>query len=86
VSAFDLLIIGGGIISERASYMFRPLRCVLPHAPGMRPWWMLRAWLKLYDLLAGRTVLPRFHSVRRDEAALLAPLRSAKRADVSHVA
>jgi hypothetical protein len=50
----------------------------------MRPWWMLRAWLKLYDLLAGRTVLPRFHSVRRDEAALLAPLRAAKRADVCH--
>jgi glycerol-3-phosphate dehydrogenase len=72
------------ILLERAPHIVRPLRFVLPHGPGMRPWWMLRAGLKLYDLLAGRTVLPRSRSVRRDEAALLAPLRDAKRAAVYH--
>jgi glycerol-3-phosphate dehydrogenase len=39
------------------------LRFVLPHAPGMRPWWMLRAGLLLYDLLALGGSLPRSRSL-----------------------
>ncbi len=35
-----------------------PLRFVLPHHPGLRPAWMLRLGLFLYDHLGGRKILP----------------------------
>jgi glycerol-3-phosphate dehydrogenase len=35
-----------------------PLRFVMPHDPSMRPAWMIRAGLFLYDHLAKREVLP----------------------------
>jgi len=35
-----------------------PLRFVMPHDPGMRPRWMIRAGLFLYDHLARRELLP----------------------------
>lgn len=46
------------ILLTRAPHIVRPMRFVLPHAPGMRPAWMLRAGLWLYDGLAGRSALP----------------------------
>ncbi len=47
-----------------APHIVRPMRFVLPHAPGLRPRWMLRAGLLLYDLLAGRSAWPRSRSIR----------------------
>lgn len=41
-----------------APHLVRPLRFVLPHMPGMRPAWMLRLGLFLYDHLGGREKLP----------------------------
>ena len=41
-----------------APHLIRPLQFILPHAPGMRPEWMLRAGLFLYDHLAPRELLP----------------------------
>jgi len=41
-----------------APHIVRPLRFVLPVAPHMRPRWMLRAGLFLYDHIAGRSSLP----------------------------
>ncbi len=41
-----------------APHLVQPLRFVLPHDTGFRPFWMLRAGLWLYDRLGGRTVLP----------------------------
>ena len=35
-----------------------PLRFVMPHDPSMRPAWMIRVGLFLYDHLARREVLP----------------------------
>ena len=35
-----------------------PLRFVMPHDPSMRPVWMIRIGLFLYDHLARREVLP----------------------------
>ena len=35
-----------------APHIVRPLAFVLPDPPGGRPWWMVRAGLLLYDLLA----------------------------------
>ena len=41
-----------------APHLIRPMRFVLPHAPHLRPAWMLRAGLWLYDHLGGRHRLP----------------------------
>ncbi len=41
-----------------APHIVWPLRFVLPHRPSMRPRWMIRAGLFLYDHLARRVSLP----------------------------
>jgi len=41
-----------------APQIVRPLRFVLPHRKGMRPAWVLRLGLFLYDHLGGRKLLP----------------------------
>jgi glycerol-3-phosphate dehydrogenase len=47
------------ILLQTAPHIVRPLKFVLPDPPGGRPFWLLRAGLFLYDLLAGRDELPR---------------------------
>ena len=63
------------IMLRTAPHLVRPLRFILPEAPGGRPWWMVRAGLALYDLLAGRHSLPRARGVAKDDAAVRGPLR-----------
>ncbi|MEO7336521.1 MAG: glycerol-3-phosphate dehydrogenase, partial [Caldimonas sp.] len=46
------------ILLKSAPHVMWPLRFVMPHDPGMRPVWMIRAGLFLYDHLAKREVLP----------------------------
>jgi glycerol-3-phosphate dehydrogenase len=46
------------VLLRAAPHIIRPLRFVLPHDPSMRPVWMVRAGLFLYDHLARREVLP----------------------------
>ena len=46
------------VLLRAAPHIVRPLRFVLPHHAGLRPWWMLRAGLFLYDHLGGRKILP----------------------------
>jgi glycerol-3-phosphate dehydrogenase len=46
------------VLLRAAPHIARPLRFVLPHGSGQRPWWMLRAGLFLYDRLGGRKLLP----------------------------
>jgi glycerol-3-phosphate dehydrogenase len=70
------------VMLRTAPHIVRPLMFVLPDPPGGRPWWMIRAGLMLYDLLAGRSGLPRSRGVRRGDATLRAPLKS----DVSRLA
>ncbi len=41
-----------------APHVIRPIRFVLPHRKGLRPAWMLRLGLFLYDTLGGRKQLP----------------------------
>lgn len=43
---------------QSAPHLMRPLRFVLPHDAAMRPAWMIRAGLFLYDHLARRQWLP----------------------------
>lgn len=41
-----------------APHIIWPMRFILPHAPGLRPAWFLRAGLFLYDHIGGRRRLP----------------------------
>ncbi|MFV0644659.1 MAG: glycerol-3-phosphate dehydrogenase [Sphingomonadaceae bacterium] len=46
-----------------APHIIEPLRFVLPYDAGMRPKWMLRTGLFLYDHIGGRQSLPRSESI-----------------------
>ena len=46
------------VLLRMAPHIIWPLRFVLPHNPDMRPAWMLRLGLLLYDNLGGRELLP----------------------------
>ena len=50
-----------------------PMRFRLPHRPHLRPAWMIRAGLFLYDNLAKREILPGSRSLRFDESDPLKP-------------
>ncbi|MDR3529807.1 MAG: glycerol-3-phosphate dehydrogenase [Rhodopila sp.] len=56
------------VLLRAAPHIVWPLRFVLPHHAGLRPWWMVRAGLFLYDHLGGRRILPptRMVDLRRD--------------------
>jgi glycerol-3-phosphate dehydrogenase len=57
------------ILWQIAPHIIRPLRFVLPHHAGLRPAWLLRLGLFLYDHIGGRDLLPPTRSVdlARDE-------------------
>jgi len=59
-----------------APHLITPLTFVLPWAAGMRPRWMLRMGLWLYDHLARRSVLPPARSVRFSDSPYGAGLRA----------
>ncbi len=64
------------IILESAPHIVRPMRFVLPHDAHLRPAWMIRAGLFLYDHLARRRRLPGSEGVnlrRHPAGAPLAP-------------
>lgn len=46
------------LLWANAPHIIRPMRFVLPHQKGLRPRWMLRLGLFLYDHLGGRKLLP----------------------------
>ncbi len=51
------------VLLSIAPHIVRPLRFVMPHAPGLRPAWMLRAGLFIYDRLSRRVTLPGSQSI-----------------------
>jgi glycerol-3-phosphate dehydrogenase len=67
------------ILLKTAPHIVRPLRFVLPHCPGMRPNWIVRLGLLVYDALAFRGSLPRSRRVGRREPGLQAPLAERRR-------
>lgn len=58
-----------------APHIIWPLRFVLPHHRGLRPRWMLRAGLFLYDHLGGREILRGAESFRLEGDPRGAPLK-----------
>jgi len=63
------------ILMAKARHLVSPLRLVLPHVPGLRPRWVLRLGLFLYDHLAKRNTLPASESLRLDRHPAGAPLK-----------
>jgi glycerol-3-phosphate dehydrogenase len=63
------------VLLRAAPHIIRPLRFVLPHHAGLRPRWLLRLGLFVYDHLGGRRLLPASKSLdlRNDPAG--APLK-----------
>jgi glycerol-3-phosphate dehydrogenase len=53
------------VLLAAAPYIVRPLRFVLPVHGGLRPPWLLRLGLFLYDHIGGRKRLPPTRTVRR---------------------
>lgn len=58
-----------------APHIIHPLRFVLPYRKGLRPFWMLRAGLFLYDHIGGRHLLPPTRTIRFDRHPAGAPLK-----------
>ncbi|MBN9077239.1 MAG: glycerol-3-phosphate dehydrogenase [Rhizobiales bacterium 65-79] len=58
------------VLWRNAPHIIWPLRFVLPYQKGLRPAWMLRLGLFLYDHIGGRKLLPptRTIDMRRDAA------------------
>ncbi len=46
------------VLLRAAPHIIWPLEFLLPHHPGLRPRWLIRAGLFVYDLLGGRKSLP----------------------------
>lgn len=46
-----------------APHIIHPMRFILPHHKGLRPWWLLRLGLFMYDHLGGRKRLAATNSV-----------------------
>ncbi len=62
-----------------APHIIRPLRFVMPYVTGLRPRWLLRCGLFLYDHLAQRDLLPGTLSCRLHECEVGESLRTALR-------
>ncbi len=68
------------VLLKIARHLVWPARFVMPHVPGLRPRWMIRAGLFLYDHLARRASLPGSHAVRLDAP----PYNSGLRPQLKH--
>ncbi len=58
-----------------APHIIWPLRFILPHRPGLRPRWLLRLGLFLYDHIGGRKYLPTAETVALASHPAGAPLK-----------
>jgi glycerol-3-phosphate dehydrogenase len=63
------------VLWAMAPHIIRPLRFVLPHHKGLRPAWLLRLGLFLYDHLGGRRLLPGTRAVDLRHDPVGAPLK-----------
>ena len=64
------------VLLKSAPHIMWPLRFVMPHDPSMRPAWMIRVGLFLYDHLARRKMLPGSHGLNIRDHPVGAPLKN----------
>lgn len=62
------------VLWRMAPHIIWPLRFILPHTKGLRPAWLLRLGLFLYDHLGGRKLLPGTATIDLRQGAYAAPL------------
>lgn len=63
------------ILWRLAPHIIQPMRFVLPHTKGLRPAWMLRLGLFLYDHIGGRKLLPPTRTVQLGKHPAGLPLK-----------
>jgi glycerol-3-phosphate dehydrogenase len=63
------------VLLAAAPHIMRPLHFVMPHAPHLRPAWMIRAGLFLYDHLAKRAHLAASSAIDLETHVAGAPLK-----------
>lgn len=63
------------VLLAKAPHIVKPMRFVLPHRPHLRPAWMIRAGLFLYDHLGKREKLPASRSLRFGDSPLKPAIR-----------
>ena len=61
------------VLLRKVPHIARPMRFRLPHRPHLRPAWMIRAGLFLYDHLGKRTTLPGSHGLKFGPDSVLIP-------------
>lgn len=61
------------ILIKNSPHIIKPLQFKLPHQPHLRPSWMIRAGLFLYDNLAKRVTLPSSKGIKFLEDSALVP-------------
>ena len=66
------------VLWRMAPHIVWPLRFVLPHHKGLRPAWLLRLGLFLYDHLGGRKLLPPTRTLDLETDAAGTPLKDRK--------
>jgi glycerol-3-phosphate dehydrogenase len=54
------------VLLNKAAHLVSPLKFVMPHRPHLRPSWMIRCGLFLYDHLSKRNTLPKARKVKFD--------------------
>jgi glycerol-3-phosphate dehydrogenase len=64
------------VLLKSAPHILWPLRFVMPHDPSMRPAWLIRLGLFLYDHLARREVLPGSQGIDLRQHVAGAPLKA----------
>lgn len=67
------------VLLRSAPHIMWPLRFVMPHDPSMRPAWLIRLGLFLYDHLARRELLPGSSSINLHHHPAGAPLKDTYR-------
>jgi glycerol-3-phosphate dehydrogenase len=55
------------VLLNKAAHLVSPLKFVMPHRPHLRPSWMIRCGLFLYDHLSKRNTLPKARKVNFDQ-------------------
>ena len=72
------------VLLRNAPHIVWPLRFLIPHDPSMRPVWMIRIGLFLYDHLARREILPGSETVDLRRHAAGTPLKEHWRAGIMY--
>jgi glycerol-3-phosphate dehydrogenase len=63
------------VLLANAPHLIEPLAFVLPHEPHLRPAWMIRVGLFLYDHIGGRMTLPKSFGVKLEDSRWAAGLQ-----------